>query len=297
MKRTVIIGFVALFLLPELVSAQSFFAMRRQRSLIMVGGIGTSSYLGELANEGDYIQANPNVHAGLQYYFSKKIGMRVEAAWFQLKGDDAKAPIESGRRDRNLSFHENNFEISAVGIYNLYPQGRSFYQRPAFNIYGFAGIGLLYFNPKTDYKGTTYALAPLQTELVSYSRVVPVIPMGLGVRLKLGPFTNLCFEGGFRKTFTDYLDDVSTVHHDASKYSDPLAYALSDRRPEIGLPTKKEGDIRGNPKTDDAYILYSVKLEYYLPVNFLQRNNQQKTFKNKRKAFYRYNKRGGMKKK
>ncbi|HWA32474.1 MAG TPA: DUF6089 family protein [Cyclobacteriaceae bacterium] len=296
MKRAVIFGFVALFLMPELASAQSFFAMRRQRSLILVGGIGTSSYFGELSNDGDYIQANPNVHAGLQYYLTRKIGVRVEAAWFQLSGSDSKATPESARQPRNLSFHENNFELSAVGIYNFFPQGRSFYQRPQFNVYGFGGIGLMYFNPTTDYQGKKYQLAPQHTELVSYSQVIPVIPLGLGVRFKIGPFMNLSFEGGFRKTFTDYLDDVSTVHHDASKFPTALAYALSDRRPELGLTPAPDGYIRGNPKTDDAYMLYSVKLEYYLPVNFLQGNRQQKTFKSKRKAFYRYNKKGGMKK-
>lgn len=297
MKRIVLIGLLGLFIVNS-ASAQSFFAMRRDRTLILTVGTGTASYFGELSNDGDYLQANPNFHAGLQMYLTRKIAVRTELSWFQLSGDDSKASKESGRLGRNLSFSENDFEFSAVGIYNLYPMGRSFYQRPSFNVYGFAGIGLLYFNPTTMYKGTKYQLAPQHTELVSYSTIVPVIPMGLGVRFRLGPFTNLCFEGGFRKTFTDYLDDVSTVHHDAAKYPNALSYALSDRRGELNPPEalKKEGDIRGNPKTDDAYILYSVKLEYYLPVNFLQGGNKsQKTFKNKRKSFYRYNKRGGLK--
>ena len=296
MKKSVLVGLIVGLLASDLASAQSFFAMRRGRSLILTVGTGTSSYFGELANDGDYLQANPNFHAGFQYYLTRKISVRAEVSWFQLSGSDSKASVESGRNGRNLSFSENNFEISAVGMYNLYPQGRSFYQRPAFNIYGFAGIGLLYFNPTTMYQGQKYQLAPQHTELVSYSRVTPVIPMGLGVRFKVGPFANISIEGGFRKTFTDYLDDVSTVHHVGTKYPNALAYALSDRRPEIGLAVKEEGAIRGNPKTDDAYILYSVKLEYYLPVNFFQGDRGQKTFKSKRKAFYRYNKRGGLRK-
>jgi hypothetical protein len=118
----------------------------------------------------------------------------------------------------------------------------------------------------------------------------------MGIRIKVGPFMNLTLEGGFRKTFTDYLDDVSTVHHDPSKFPTALALALSDRGPEIGHAPAVEGQIRGNPKAMDSYMLYSAKIEYYLPINFFQGNSQQKTFKNKRKAFYRYNKRGGMKK-
>jgi hypothetical protein len=277
-------------------SAQSFFAMRRDRSLILLAGTGTASYFGELRNDGDFLQANPNLHLGLQMYLNRKIAVRTEVGWFQLSGDDAKATPESGRQGRNLSFKSNCFEISAVAVYDLYPKGRSFYQRRPFNIYAFAGFGILYHNPTTQYNGQTIALAPLKTELVSYSLIQPVIPMGLGFRFKLGPLANLSFEGGFRKTFTDYLDDVSTVHHDASKFTNPTAYALSDRGPELGLAPRPEGSIRGNPNAYDAYMLYSVKLEYYLPVNFLQQDRSRKVFKQKRKAFYRYNKRGGLRK-
>ena len=80
---------------------QSFYAARRERSLILEGGIGTSSYLGELKNDKDFLDAKPTVNVGLQYYLSNRISVRAEGTWFQLKGSDAKAPFESGRqRDR-----------------------------------------------------------------------------------------------------------------------------------------------------------------------------------------------------
>lgn len=295
MKRFLLAGLVALTLLPELASGQSFYAMRRPRSLIFVGGVGTASYLGELANDGDYLQAKITMSAGLQYYLTNRISVRADFTWFQLTGSDAKTN-HPDRVSRNLSFYSNNFEMSAIGMLNLYPHGRTFYQRPSFNVYGFAGIGLMYFNPKTDYQGQSYALADYNTELVDYSTVTMVVPMGLGVRFRLGPFMNLSFEGGYRKTFTDYLDDVSTVHNDASKFTDPIAVALSDRRPELGLPPAPDGYIRGNPSADDAYILYNVKIEYYLPGNFLHSSGGPKSIKKNRKAFYRYNKRGGLRK-
>lgn len=285
-----------LTLIAPFADAQSFFSIRRERSLMAVGGLGTSTYLGELSNEGDYIDAKPTVSAGLQYYFTNRIALRSEITWYTLKGDDAKADPESGRAPRNLSFTSSNFEFNVTGIVNFYPQGQRFYQRPGFNLYGFAGVGVTYFNPKTEYQGQKVALQPLQTELVKYSRIVPVIPYGIGARFKAGPFFNIAVEGGLRKTFTDYMDDVSTVHHDASKFSDPIAAALSDRRPEIGLPLAADGYIRGNPEKDDAYLLFTVKVEYYLPDNFFSNGNSQKKLnRSKRKSFYRYNKRGGLK--
>ncbi|HQQ96814.1 MAG TPA: DUF6089 family protein [Cyclobacteriaceae bacterium] len=297
MRKLVLVGALAGVLLSNWASAQSFFAMRRGRTLILNVGTGSASYFGELSNDGDYLQAKPNFSAGFQYYISHKISIRSELTWFQLSGTDSKALPESGRKERNLSFTENNFEFNAVGIIDLYRHGRSFYQRPALNFYAFGGIGLLRFNPTTVYQGVKYDLATLQTELTPYSRITPVIPMGLGMRFRVTPFMNISIEGGFRKTFTDYLDDVSTVHYAASKFSNPIAAALNDRGPEVGVALKPDGFIRGNPKTDDAYMLYSVRIEYYLPTNFFENNNSgQKTFKNRRKAFYRYNKRGGLKK-
>lgn len=274
--------------------AQSFYSIRRERSLIAVGGLGTSTYFGELANNGDYIDAKPTLSVGLQYYFTNRIAVRAEAAWFQLQGDDAKAD-DGSRVRRNLSFSSNNFEISTIGLIDFFPKGRRFYQRPGFNLYGFAGVGVSYINPKTEYQGEKVALQPLQTEGVKYSRIIPVVPFGLGARLKAGPFFNIAFEGGYRKTFTDYLDDVSTVHKDPASFSDPVAAALADRRPELGLSAVPAGTQRGNPADDDGYFLFTVKLEYYLSSNFLSRGDGQKKLnRNKRKAFYRYNKRGGL---
>jgi len=277
--------------------AQSFYAVRRERSLILVGGIATSSYFGELTNPGDYLHAKPALSAGLQYYLNSFISIRSEAQWFQIKGDDSKAPIEAGRAPRNLSFKSDNFEVNLTGHISFFPQGRRFYQRPALNLYGFGGLGLLFFNPKAELNGTKYALQPLQTELVHYNRFGFVVPFGLGMKLKMGPFINLSFEGGYRVTFTDYLDDVSTVHPDPTKFTDPIAAALSDRGPEVGAAPAKTGSIRGNPKTNDGYFIFGAKLEYYLPTDFIfgGSGGQSKLYKSKRKAFYRYNKKGGLK--
>ena len=281
--------------LASVAEAQSFYSIRRERSLIAVGGIGTSTYFGELANDGTNIDAKPSLSVGLQYFLTRQLSVRSELTYFRLKGADAEAD-DNSRVNRNLSFTSGNVELNVVGMLNFFPQGRRFYQRPSFNVYGFGGLGFLYFNPKTDFQGSKVALQPLKTELVDYSRLGIVIPFGIGVRLKAGPFYNLTFEGGYRKAFTDYLDDVSTVHPGAAAFTDPVAAALSDRRPELGLAAKPAGTQRGNPDDNDGYFILSAKLEYYLPDGFLfSPNSQQKLLRNKRKAFYRYNKRGGLK--
>jgi hypothetical protein len=288
--------FIALFanLFTSLASAQSFYSVRRERSLILVAGTGSSTYFGELANDGDYFDAKLNVNAGLQYFFGNHISARAEITWFSLKGSDAIAG-DPGRISRNLSFNSNNYEISGTAAYSFFSNGNRYYRRPGINIYGFAGLGFIFFNPTTEYQGDKVALRPLQTELVAYNRFGLVIPYGMGVRLKVTPNFNISIEGGYRTTFTDYLDDVSTTHKDPSKFTDPLAASLSDRRPEIGKAIVPDGTKRGNPDTNDGYMLVNAKLEYYLPMDFSRRSSYNPNYyKKKKSSSYRYNKGGGL---
>ncbi len=285
----------ALIFVAEVSFGQSFYAVRKDRAMILVVGTGTSTYFGELANPGDYIDAKPNINAGLQYYFTPRISARAELTWFTLQGDDSKAD-DNSRVQRNLSFKSNNVELGFTGAFNLFPNGNRYYRRPYFNAYGFGGVGLLYFNPTTEYQGTKYALQPLNTEGADYSRIGVVIPFGLGVRFKAGPNFNVALEGGYRKIFTDYLDDVSTIHLGPAASSDPIAAALSDRRPEIGKPAAPAGTQRGNSGQDDGYMLLNVKIEYYLPWD-LGGQNSGRTYSKKRSANYRYNKKGGVRNK
>lgn len=290
MRKWLVIA--ALIASAEATFGQSFYAIRKNRSIILVAGTGTSTYIGELSNPGDYFDTKLNINAGLQMYFTPRISGRVEATWFTLRGTDSKADDES-RKSRNLSFSSNNVELGFTGAISLFPNGNRYYRRPYFNFYAFAGVGFIYFNPKTEYQGQTYTLQPLNTEGADYSRFGLVIPYGLGGRLKAGPNFNIALEGGYRKTFTDYLDDVSTVHLGPAAFSDPIAAALSDRRPEIGKPAKPAGTQRGNPDSMDGYFLVNIKLEYYLPWDVGGQGNGR-TYNQKRSSYYRYNKRGGV---
>lgn len=277
-------------------SAQSFYAIRRERSLIFSGGTGTSTYLGELSNPGDYLDARPNVNLGLQLFVTRRLAVRSEINWFQLRGNDAQA--NSDRVERNLSFSSNNYEITASGLFHLFPLGRRFYQRPIFNLYAFAGVGMVTINPTTVFQGERVALQPLQTEGVAYSRVQPVVPYGLGVMIKQGPYLNIALEGGLRMLFTDYLDDVSIRRYpDPATLGSPLAVALSDRRRERDpdYPVGPNVGVRGNPERNDSYFLLNVKVQYYLPTQLAGNTAQRRLYNQKRKAFYRYNKRGGLK--
>ena len=67
---------------------------------------------------------------------------------------------------------------------------------------------------------------------------------------------------------TDYLDDVSTTYIDKTLYQKYFigdeftrALALHNRQNEINpAHTTAIGDIRGNPKNNDAYFSINFKL-------------------------------------
>lgn len=275
MNRIIAVLIITFSGIVEIVDAQSFYNYRGGRDVIVSAGTGTSTYFGDLKDPGDYVDAKANLNVGAQYFFNPRISGRAELNWFQLKGDDSEAGSE-GRVVRNLSFTSNNYEFNVVGIVNALPNGSRFYQRPQFNAYGFLGVGALYFNPKGELNGKKYALQPLETEGVSYSRLTVVIPFGVGIRYKANPFFNIALEGGYRLTFTDYIDDVSTVYRANSSFTDPVAAALADRRPEIGLPLLEPGHIRGNPDKNDGYFLFNIKIEYYLPQNIFTFNSPKR---------------------
>ncbi len=289
---------IALFLVITLVvselNGQSFFNFRKGRDIIATFGTGTTSYFGDLNNPGDIFDSKLNINIGLQYFFTQNLAVRTEATWFRLSGDDAEADRES-RAARNLSFRSDNFEWNVVGIWQVFPNGTRFYQRPGINFYGFAGIGILYFNPKgqvpeTDWNGNPLpeagdyvALQPLQTEGESYSRTTIVIPAGIGVKLKAGPFFNFGIEGGYRFAFTDYLDDVSTVHLDHSSLdADPLRQAMADKRFLLGLSPQEAGKNRGNENNNDGYFIINLKMEFYIPSHIF---STSKSKYNRRKRF------------
>jgi len=282
-----------LLLLPEWSDGQSFFAIRRERSLMLTAGTGSSTYYGELSNPGTLIKLQPNFNVGIQKFVSPRVIVHAEFNWFVLQGSDAQAN-SSARKMRGLSFRSNCYEFSTTGAINLFANGNRYYRRESINFYAFTGIGLLYFNPTGTYKGKTYSLEPLHTEGVSYSRVVPVIPVGLGARLRIGPNTNVVLEGGYRKTFTDYLDDVSNKYTAPS--SNPVvAYFQNPNNPSYNpgatgseTNTFNAGSKRGDPKHTDSYFLLNVKVEYYLPSG----NGEKRRNKPFKRSTYRFNKKG-----
>ncbi len=139
-------------------------------------------------------------------------------------------------------------------------------RRKLISPYALVGFGVFYYNPKTDLDGTTYSLRKYQTEGNKYSSVSFNFQFGGGLRFKVTPQLDLGFEIVYKKTFTDYLDDVSTAYpEDIATWSDPTRQQLSLRQ-EGRTFDEAAGKQRGNPSSKDGYLLAGFRLEYTIKV-------------------------------
>lgn len=263
-------------------------------------GLGVSSYHGDLHDvvyDGLGSAVGSNIGIGLRKKFGSQISMRLDLNWYGIGGDDAdngflagKDPDQRGgpregqndtRFVRNLSFKARNLEASLFFTFNLIPVNGSYTRRPVLNPYLLLGIGITTNNPtaESDALGKVN-LRHLNTEALpglGYSGTAMVIPLGIGVRLKATQYVDILFEAARRFTFTDYLDDVSTEFPSLQELEDAGrigsfddARILFDRSAEAGYPTRAPGDDRGNPEKNDSYYIFQVRLELYLPDNFIK---------------------------
>lgn len=292
---------VFLLFLADFADAQSFYSRRRDRSWMFSFGLGVSSYHGDLHDvvyDGLGSAVGSNLGIGLRKKFGSQISMRLDLNWYGIGGDDADngrlAGKEPGQRGgpregqedtrfiRNLSFKSRNLEASLFFTFNLIPVNGSYTRRPVLNPYLLMGIGITTNNPRAEHPdtGEMVNLRKLNTEALDglgYSSTALVIPLGIGVRLKANQYVDILFEAARRFTFTDYLDDVSTEFPSLQELEDAGrigtfedARILFDRSAEAGYPTRVAGDDRGNPEKNDSYYIFQIRLELYLPDNFLK---------------------------
>lgn len=254
---------------------------QRHGQFVLLGGMGISSYLGDLKSAKFSLDAKPNVILGVKYRYKTHLSYRGEFSWYRISGADANQPIESGLPSRNLSFRSDNFEINTAAILHAFPRYKTKRDlSPVYvNPYLFLGLGASTNNPTAEYEGRRYNLRRMETQGVTYSGIILVIPAGLGFDFRINDKFDVGLEAGYRFTITDQLDDSSlpeTLH--ADHFLNPISAALADRRAEVGIiPGAPDGagSIRGNPNRNDSYFLISIKGQYYIPMTGLRRAKTQ----------------------
>ena len=251
------------FLVFQKSKAQSFYRFNTSQWSVSMS-LGSATYFGDLKEKAD-LDFSPSLGVGVDYKVHPRIGIRTQLIWYRIEGTDEEA-TDPSRVRRNLSFRADNFELNAQGVFYLFEEPMGFVKRVTdmrpFNIYALFGIGVTAVNPKAELNGTWYKLSDFDTEGVDYGSMTFVAPFGGGVRYKVNQSWALALETTYHLVFSDYFDDVSENYPNPSDLTSQLARDLSDRTPELGFPANDPGDQRGNPSSDDGYLIINLRVEY-----------------------------------
>jgi len=142
--------------------------------------------------------------------------------------------------------------------------------------YLFMGISYFKMNPMGQYNDGWVELQSLRTEGQGsdfnsnkpYKLNQISLPVGVGIKVNLTTRIALGIEYGIRKTFTDYLDDVSGnyVHPSIlNETSGQLSAEISD--PSLnnqGSKSFSNGIARGNANNKDWYAFAGITLSFRL---------------------------------
>jgi len=283
---------------------------KHRSSIEIIGGIGASNFVGELGGANqigshyslkdmEIVATRTSAQLCVRLKFNERWAVKGGFYYQAVSGADSLTK-EVFRHNRNLSFKSNIWELSGqfefyfakgeqpVKRYKI--KGAKGYKAVT-NLQGylFMGFGGFFFNPKAKYDGKWVALQPLGTEgqglpgaKHKYSRFSVCIPIGLGFKQPISKKYLVGLEFGFRKTYTDYIDDVSGTYYDnnvirekrgaeAAYLADPKLYAIPL---EIGGPYKTlkssnqggAGAQRGDVRDKDAYMFVNVTVSYKIPI-------------------------------
>lgn len=229
------------------------------------GSLGVANYLGDLAPTLVVGETRPAIGIFGRYNISPSFALTGSILGTQLTGNDKNF---SFNKERNLSFKTDMIEYSGVVEFNFFKYGPGVLDKK-FTSYVFIGLSVFDFNPQAQIEGKWVDLREMTTEGQSkpYGRYSVAVPFGIGLKWMASRSISIEWQLGFRKTYTDYLDDVSEVYPDLAKRlaeKGQVAAVLSDRSVELNGDQfqNKTGLQRGNPDFKDWYIVSCISIGY-----------------------------------
>jgi hypothetical protein len=236
---------------------------------------GVTYYIGDL-NPSKHFPKNtkPAIGAVYRYNFSEHYAFRLQGIYSTLMAYDSDSP-DPLQQQRNLHFRSRLFEASALLEVNFF-RYRAKKDGRAWTPFLFAGLAYFRANPQAELNDEWIDLQPLGTEgqgttarpfLEPYKVDLFAIPFGAGFKFNFGRL-DFQLEWGMRRTYTDYIDDVSGTYVDNDLLSfenGPLAATMADRSGLGSLPGFSNADrARGNSNTRDWYNYTGISITFLL---------------------------------
>lgn len=231
--------------------------------------LGGAYYIGDLNPVWHFKGTRPAVGLMYRKHLNYRFALKATAIYGQIQASDSKSN-DPYQRYRNLDFKSRVAELSGQLEFNFLKfHGDDI--RYYFSPFVFIGFNLFNFYPKGTLNGEWVPLRKNITESqgaggiykgTQYSLIQPSIPLGIGVKYAVNKRLNLSFEWGLRKTFTDYLDDVSRFYPTTASMSvsgSGNTYNLSDKSdPDSENVLTNFGRQRGNFGNKDWYSFAGI---------------------------------------
>lgn len=226
---------------------------------------GLANYQGDLQAKAITLKKASFIGSiGAHYDLTGNITARTYFSFSSLSADDKTGTATM--KARNLSFNSRLFEWELSAQYNFLTLNYNWCTP-----YVFAGIGVFNFKPYTYHGDTKSYLQPLSTEgqglpggAKPYKLTQFNIPLGLGALYAVNEDIRVGLELGYRKTFTDYIDDVGGSYYDEAALlagRGPVAVDLAYRGDEVGSgPYPADKTVRGGGKAKDGYYYAALTI-------------------------------------
>ena len=191
---TILILFTTIFLGSNNTATSQNAKITKNRIGVIAGG-GASVYNGDLISRVQDFTPQTNLVLGVSYRCTGNFSLRSELNLFQLNSQKA-------IKNTNTSFKSNNAEVSVSVIYDVFKLSKSYIHRAEYTPYVFMGLGVAGFSTESNQQVNGV------NRMQSNMGCTPVIPIGLGVRIKAATHLDVNIEAGYRKTFTDKMDNI-----------------------------------------------------------------------------------------
>jgi hypothetical protein len=246
-KITVFILFLVLF--APIAYAQ------KSGDLGLLGGV--TYYVGDLNPAMPFRLSKPAFGIMYRQNFNTRLSLRVHGIRGSVAGSDA---VSNANPERDLNFESKITEAGLQFEINFLEYFIGSKQHPV-TPYIFGGAAVFFFKPFGDVKGSNVELQPLTTEGQSkvYNLYSFSVPFGLGVKYSVSKLFGIGAEWGMRRTFTDYLDDVSQTYYLDLAGTNPATATINELASDP-LLTHNAGMQRGNSRDTDWYSFAGISV-------------------------------------
>ncbi len=202
--------------------------------------LGTFIYQGDLVPSfaGSFRTAKPMISLHVNKTIANNFSIRASIATGQISADESVYDSPSWRKIRAFNFSSSLTEVSGALVFDFADQ--TFDNSGRISPYLFAGAAVSFLNIHRDWsKFNVTAIDSKSPILVGLGQdtlhkapsILPVIPIGAGLRYTINPHWSMTAELNYRYSFSDYIDGFSKS---------------------------------ANPRANDSYYSVSIGLNYHL---------------------------------